>query len=42
MAKNTFKKIKNIIKEYIQILKTDGLSIEKIILYGSFAKNTPS
>ncbi|MFH1838500.1 MAG: nucleotidyltransferase domain-containing protein [Candidatus Kuenenbacteria bacterium] len=41
MVKKIFlKKIKNIIKEYSQLLKADGIPIEKIILYGSFAKNT--
>jgi hypothetical protein len=36
--KNIFKKkLKTLL--YIQILKTDGLSIKKIILYRSFAKN---
>ncbi|MBA3046984.1 nucleotidyltransferase domain-containing protein [Patescibacteria group bacterium] len=39
MAKKTIPiKIKKEIKEYIQILKTDKLPINKVILYGSYAK----
>ena len=42
MAKKiSLEKIKKNIKEYSQILKADGLPIEKIVLYGSYTKNTP-
>lgn len=32
--------LKKIVKEYIQVLETDGFLIEKAILYGSYAKGT--
>ena len=42
MAKKiSLEKIKKIVKEYIQILETDGFFIEKVILYGSYASGTP-
>ena len=42
MAKKiSLEKIKKNVKEYIQVLETDGFLIEKAILYGSYAKGTP-
>lgn len=39
MAKKTsLKQIEKIVKEYIELLKADGFDIEKILLYGSYAK----
>ena len=39
MAKKTIpKKVDTQIKKYINILKTDKLPIDKVILYGSYAK----
>ena len=41
MAKKIpLEKIKKNVKEYVQLLKTDGFVIEKVILYGSYAKGT--
>ena len=33
-------KLKEVIGEYVNSLKTDNLSIQKVILFGSYAKNT--
>ncbi len=42
MAKKiSLEKIEKIVKEYVQVLETDGFLIEKAILYGSYAKGTP-
>jgi uncharacterized protein len=39
MAKKTIpQKVKKAIQDYIQYLKKEGLPIEKVILYGSYAK----
>jgi len=34
----SLKKIQEVVKEYIQLLESDGFPIEKAILYGSYAK----
>lgn len=34
------KKLEKKIKEYVDILKEDGLPIKKVILFGSYAKGT--
>lgn len=34
-------KIKKIVRAYIRLLEADGFDIEKVILYGSYAKGTP-
>lgn len=39
--KISLKKIKENIKEYIQLLEADGFIIEKALLYGSYAKGKP-
>jgi predicted nucleotidyltransferase len=40
MAKKVLpKKIKKAIREYLKILKREGLSIQKVYLFGSFAKS---
>lgn len=42
MAKKpSLKRVEKIIREYIQLLKADGFDIEKVLLYGSYAKGTP-
>ncbi|MDI6591968.1 MAG: nucleotidyltransferase domain-containing protein [Patescibacteria group bacterium] len=42
MAKKiSLEKIKKIVKNYVQLLEADGFDIEKVILYGSYAKGTP-
>lgn len=42
MAKKTsLKQIEKIVKEYAGLLMADGFIIEKILLYGSYAKGTP-
>lgn len=39
MAKKTsLKKIERIVKKYIQVLESDDVFVEKVILYGSHAK----
>lgn len=38
VKKQSLKQIEKIIKEYILLLKDDGFNIEKILLYGSYAK----
>jgi len=41
MAKKIpLEKIKRNVKEYVRLLETDGFVIEKVILYGSYAKGT--
>jgi len=39
--KMSLEKIKKIVRKYILILEADGINIEKVILYGSYAKGTP-
>ena len=39
--KKSLKQIEKIIKEYILLLKADGFDIEKVLLYGSYAKGNP-
>ena len=41
LKKTSLEKNQKKIKEYVQILETDGFDIEKVILYGSYAKGTP-
>jgi predicted nucleotidyltransferase len=43
MAKKTVlkKEIKSKITKYINLLKTSGIKIEQVILFGSFAKGNP-
>lgn len=36
--KTTINKAKNIAEDYVNFLRTDGLPIEKAILFGSYAK----
>jgi len=33
------KQVKSIIKKYIKALMQDGIKVEKVILYGSYAEN---
>lgn len=40
VKKRILKKVKKEIDEYVEILKKDKLPIEKVILFGSFAKGT--
>ena len=39
MAARTFEQVEDIIKKYYILLKSEGYPIEKIILFGSYAKN---
>lgn len=42
MVKKIFlEKIKKNVKEYIRVLEADDIFIEKVILYGSYAKGNP-
>ncbi|MEK7203104.1 MAG: nucleotidyltransferase domain-containing protein [Patescibacteria group bacterium] len=41
VKKTPLKKIQKIVRDYSRLLKIDGIPIEKIILYGSYAKGTP-
>ena len=40
VKKTSLVKIQKIVKEYIRLLQVDGFSIEKVLLYGSYAKGT--
>lgn len=39
MAARTYKQVEDIVKKYYLLLKSEGYPIEKIILFGSYAKN---
>lgn len=39
MTARTFEQVEDIIKKYYILLKSEGYPIEKIILFGSYAKN---
>lgn len=41
VKKISLEKTKKTVKEYVQILEADGFTIEKVILYGSYAKGVP-
>ena len=42
MAVRTIEEIKDIIKKYYKILLQEGYPVEKILLFGSFARNKQS
>jgi predicted nucleotidyltransferase len=39
MAVRSTKYIKNIVKRYYSILLTEGIPVEKVLLFGSYARN---